>query len=96
MQFGMTLNTSSVHAGLGLFEYMQLAEELGAEPVWVVNNGVSHEESVPAGRIQSWVQDALDSIECGCWAPIFHFDACPNANGCSQRLFSCTSMSNHA
>ena len=45
---------------------MQLAEDLGAEPVWVVNNGVSHEESVPAGRIQSWVQDALDSIECVC------------------------------
>jgi alpha-L-arabinofuranosidase len=52
------------HAGLGLFEYMQLAEDLGAEPVWVVNNGISHEESVPAGHIQSWVQDALDSIEC--------------------------------
>ena len=51
-------------AGLGLFEYMQLAEELGAEPVWVVNNGVSHTESVPAGLIQPWVQDALDSIEC--------------------------------
>lgn len=25
--------------GLGLFENMLLAEELGAEPVWVVNNG---------------------------------------------------------
>ena len=25
--------------GLGLFEYMLLAEELGAVPVWVVNNG---------------------------------------------------------
>ena len=49
---------------MGLFEYMQLAEELGAEPVWVVNNGVSHQESVPAGRIQPWVQDALDSIVC--------------------------------
>ena len=57
----------AMRTGLGLFEYMQLAEDLGAEPVWVVNNGVSHEESVPAGRIQSWVQDALDSIECVCW-----------------------------
>ena len=54
----------AVVAGLGLFEYMQLAEELGAEPVWVVNNGLSHSESVPAGRIQPWVQDALDSVEC--------------------------------
>lgn len=25
--------------GLGLFEYLLLSEELGAEPVWVVNNG---------------------------------------------------------
>ena len=25
--------------GLGLFEYLLLAEELGAQPIWVVNNG---------------------------------------------------------
>ncbi len=31
--------------GLGLFEYMMLAEELGAEPVWVINNGVAHSDS---------------------------------------------------
>ena len=31
--------------GLGLFEYMLLAEELGAEPIWVVNNGVAHGDS---------------------------------------------------
>ena len=37
-------------AGLGLFEYMQLAEELGAEPVWVINNGVAHADSNPHDR----------------------------------------------
>lgn len=31
--------------GLGLFEYMLLAEELNTEPVWVINNGVAHFES---------------------------------------------------
>lgn len=31
--------------GLGLFEYLLLAEELGAEPVWVLNNGVAHADS---------------------------------------------------
>lgn len=31
--------------GLGLFEYMQLAEELDAEPIWVINNGVAHGDS---------------------------------------------------
>ena len=50
-------------AGLGLYEYMLLNEELGAEPIWVINNGLSHEESIPTARIQGLVQDALDSIE---------------------------------
>ena len=27
-------------AGLGLYEYMLLSEELGAEPIWVINNGI--------------------------------------------------------
>eukprot|EP00884_Botryococcus_braunii_P006062 jgi/Botrbrau1/15457/Bobra.43_2s0082.2 len=49
--------------GLGLFEYMQLAEELGAEPVWVINNGISHREDTPIPQIDKWVQDGLDSIE---------------------------------
>jgi alpha-L-arabinofuranosidase len=35
---------------------MQLAEELGAEPVWVINNGVAHADSVPTTDIQPWVQ----------------------------------------
>ena len=42
---------------------MLLNEELGTEPIWVINNGLSHEESVPTARIQALVQDALDSIE---------------------------------
>lgn len=43
-------------AGLGLYEYMLLAEELGAEPVWVVNNGVSHREDIATADIGPWVQ----------------------------------------
>ena len=50
-------------AGLGLYEYMLLNEELGTEPIWVINNGLSHQESVPTAQIQGMVQDALDSIE---------------------------------
>lgn len=42
--------------GLGLYEYMQLAEAVGAEPVWVINNGVAHADSVPTSDIQPWVQ----------------------------------------
>ncbi len=53
----------STSAGLGLYEYMMLTEELGAEPIWVLNNGLSHEESVPTARIAPLLADALDSIE---------------------------------
>lgn len=49
--------------GLGLFEYMQLTEELGAAPVWVINSGVSHQESIKPGDLEPWIQDALDSVE---------------------------------
>ncbi|CAL8471543.1 g11085 [Coccomyxa elongata] len=49
--------------GLGLYEYMVLTEELGAEPIWVINNGLSHEESMPTAHIGPLVADALDSIE---------------------------------
>jgi alpha-L-arabinofuranosidase len=49
--------------GLGLFEYMLLAEELDAAPIWVVNNGVAHGDSVPASDAWYLVQDALDSME---------------------------------
>ncbi|KAJ4787075.1 Alpha-L-arabinofuranosidase 1 [Rhynchospora pubera] len=49
--------------GLGYFEFLQLAEDLGASPVWVINNGVSHRISVSTTNILPWVQDALNSIE---------------------------------
>ena len=44
------------HAGMGVFEYFQLAEALEAEPLWVINNGIAHEDSVPAARIWPLVQ----------------------------------------
>ena len=43
-------------AGLGLFEYMLLAEVLEADPVWVVNAGISHQEDTPTSQIGPWVQ----------------------------------------
>ncbi|KAJ0977953.1 hypothetical protein J5N97_013427 [Dioscorea zingiberensis] len=49
--------------GLGYFEFLQLAEDLGASPVWVVNNGVSHTDQVDTSSILPFVQDTLDSIE---------------------------------
>jgi alpha-L-arabinofuranosidase len=49
--------------GLGYHEYLQLAEDLGAEPLFCINVGMSHKETVPMDRMESWVQDALDAIE---------------------------------
>ncbi|KAI3770916.1 hypothetical protein L6452_02064 [Arctium lappa] len=49
--------------GLGYLEFLQLAEDLGASPIWVVNSGISHQESVEPNNLMPFVQEALDSIE---------------------------------
>ncbi|PHT25255.1 Alpha-L-arabinofuranosidase 1 [Capsicum baccatum] len=49
--------------GLGHFEFLQLAVDLGALPVWVFNSGISHEEQVNTSNISPFVQDTLDGIE---------------------------------
>jgi alpha-L-arabinofuranosidase len=53
--------------GLGFFEYFQLAEDLGAEPLPILNCGMACQfnsaELVPTGQIDPYVQDALDLIE---------------------------------
>jgi len=49
--------------GLGYHEYLQLSEDLGAEPLFCINVGMSHRENVPLDQMGSWVQDALDAIE---------------------------------
>jgi alpha-L-arabinofuranosidase len=49
--------------GLGYHEYLQMCEDLNAEPLFVVNCGMSHKENVPMNEIDPWVQDALDAIE---------------------------------
>jgi alpha-L-arabinofuranosidase len=49
--------------GLGYYEYLQLAEDLGAAPLFCVNVGMSHKETVPMDQMAQWVQDALDAIE---------------------------------
>ncbi len=49
--------------GLGYEEYLQLCEDLGAEPLFDVNCGMSLHDSVPLGQMGQWVQDALDAIQ---------------------------------
>ncbi|CAA7033872.1 unnamed protein product [Microthlaspi erraticum] len=49
--------------GLGHFEFFQLAEDLGAAPIWVFNNGISHKDHVETASVMPFVQEALDGIE---------------------------------
>lgn len=53
--------------GLGFFEYFQLAEDLGAEPLPILNCGMACQfnsaEVVPLDQLDEYVQDALDLIE---------------------------------
>ena len=49
--------------GLGYHEYLQLAEDLGAEPLFCINVGMSHKEIIPLDQMGQWAQDALDAIE---------------------------------
>jgi Alpha-L-arabinofuranosidase len=49
--------------GLGYHEYLQLAEDLVAEPLYCINVGMSHSETIPLDQMGQWVQDALDAIE---------------------------------
>ncbi|WP_081383953.1 alpha-L-arabinofuranosidase C-terminal domain-containing protein [Paenibacillus sp. FSL R5-0636] len=56
--------------GLGFHEYLQWAEDLKAEPLYVAYIGISHngdpiakQNTVPVSEIQPWIQDALDAIE---------------------------------
>jgi alpha-L-arabinofuranosidase len=55
-------NYNATH-GLGYHEYLQLSEDLGAEPLFCINAGVSHKEVIPMDQMGSWIQDALDAIE---------------------------------
>lgn len=53
--------------GLGFFEYFQLAADIGAEPLPILNCGMACQfnsaELVPMDQLDPYVQDALDLIE---------------------------------
>ena len=53
--------------GLGFYEYFQLAEDIGAEPLPIVNCGMACQfnsgELAPLEDLDTYIQDALDLIE---------------------------------
>ncbi|WP_346237448.1 alpha-L-arabinofuranosidase C-terminal domain-containing protein [Niabella insulamsoli] len=53
--------------GLGFFEYFQLCDDIGAEPLPILNCGMACQfnsgEVVPLDQLQPYIDDALDLIE---------------------------------
>jgi alpha-L-arabinofuranosidase len=53
--------------GMGFFEYFQLAEDIGAEPLPILSCGMACQfntaELVPMDKLDPYIQDALDLIE---------------------------------
>ncbi|MHB1458740.1 MAG: alpha-L-arabinofuranosidase C-terminal domain-containing protein [Armatimonadota bacterium] len=53
--------------GLGYHEYLQMCEDLHAEPMYVFNCGMTCQArkggAVPAEELDKWIQDALDAVE---------------------------------
>lgn len=52
-----------VSNGMGYHEFLQLAEDLGAEPLFVVNVGMGHGWCQDYQYIEGFIQEALDAIE---------------------------------
>jgi alpha-L-arabinofuranosidase len=49
--------------GLGYYEYLQMCEDLKAEPLFVINCGMAEQDSVDSKNLDPWIQDALDAID---------------------------------
>ncbi|MBX3096221.1 MAG: hypothetical protein KF812_05110 [Fimbriimonadaceae bacterium] len=49
--------------GLGYHEYLQMCEDMNAEPMFVINCGMSHTQIEPMATMNRYVKDALDAIE---------------------------------
>ena len=49
--------------GLGFHEFLQLSEDLGAKPLYVVNVGLWHGGLTPVDSLEPWIQECLDALE---------------------------------
>ena len=52
-----------VSNGMGFHEFLQLSEDLGAEPLFVVNVGMGHGWFENYQHIEGFIEEALDAIE---------------------------------
>ena len=49
--------------GIGFHEYLQMAEDLGAKPLYVVNVGLWHGGLTPVDSLQPWIDECLAALE---------------------------------
>ena len=49
--------------GLGFHEFLQLSEDLGAKPLYVVNIGIWHGGCTPLNELQPWIDECLGALE---------------------------------
>ena len=49
--------------GIGFHEYLQLAEDLGAKPLYVVNVGLWHGGMTHVDSLQPWIDECLAALE---------------------------------
>ena len=49
--------------GIGFHEFLQLSEDLGAKPLFVVNVGIWHGGCTPYDQIGEWIEECLDALE---------------------------------
>lgn len=69
VEFGPPRNAPDYHQsfGIGFFEYFQFCEDIGAEPLPILNCGMACQynfgELVPLDQLGPYIQDALDLIE---------------------------------
>ena len=53
-----------VSNGLGYHEYLQMCEDIGAQPLFCINCGMDvNQNAVPTSQLGPWVQEALDAIQ---------------------------------
>lgn len=49
--------------GMGFHEFLQIAEDLKAKPVYVVNVGIWHGGYTPVDSLQPWIDECLNALE---------------------------------
>ncbi|MCD8306031.1 MAG: carbohydrate binding domain-containing protein [Prevotella sp.] len=67
--------------GLGFHEFLQLAEDIGAAPLYVCNIGIWHGGITPLEDIQPWIDECLAAIEYANGPATSKYGAMRAANG---------------